>query len=224
MGKQTKLLVVEDDPLVSLGLEQSFQDISTVELVGKTAEGEGVIKLVEQLKPDVVLMDIGLAGSIDGIEVTKRLHRLQLSTKVIIFTSCTSSAEVLSALLSGVNGYCIKDDGVEPVLLAIQEVLKGKAYFASQIAKFLADYVREKFISNTFVGVEGGYGSIELSKREIEVLRLLADGLTYESIAEHLQVKLATVKTHIQGLYSKLGCDNRVLAVVKGIRSGLVVL
>jgi DNA-binding NarL/FixJ family response regulator len=184
-------------------------------------------------------MDIGLID-MDGIEATKKIKESNPNTKIIMLTSHESEREILASLASGADGYCLKDTMPEQLYTAIQSVCDGNAWLSSQVA--------EKVLRN-FYGKDveqiknGGLSHVKpvetkqqsatktstipyfpLSERELEVLKLIVDGMSNQEIAQKLFVTLATVKTHVRSILNKLSVDDRTQAAVKAMREGIVSL
>jgi two-component system, NarL family, response regulator LiaR len=208
-----RVLIVEDDPLMQLGLEQSLEDYpSQYALVGQASDGFTGVELALKCKPDIVVMDIGLPR-MDGIEATQKLKAALPNVRIVMLTSHTSETEVIAALSSGADAYCIKGTNIDRLMAAIAAAQEGAIYLDPQIARRVMEHLKPP-MADTKVGT--------LSQRELEVLKLMVEGLSNPEIAAQLYLSPNTVKTHIRGIMNKLAVDDRVQAAVVALRSGLV--
>lgn len=207
-----RILIVEDDPMMQLGLEQSLEDHPQFEIVGQASDGYLGVEAALRLKPDVIVMDIGLPR-LDGIEATERIKKELPDVRVVMLTSHTSETEVIAALSSGADAYCIKGTNVDRLIAAIAAAQEGATYLDPQIARRVIEHLKTPTPTN-HLG--------QLSQRELEVLKLMVDGKSNPEIAAELYLSPNTVKTHIRGIMNKLAVDDRVQAAVVALRSGLV--
>ncbi|MHC5938405.1 response regulator [Nostoc sp.] len=207
-----RVLIVEDDPMMQLGLEQSLMAHPQLEIVGQAEDGYLGVQAALQLKPDLVVMDIGLPR-LDGIAATQQIKAALPATHVVMLTSHQTETEIIAALSSGADAYCIKGASVERLLSAIAAAVDGAAYLDPQIARRVIDNLKPPSPTNN---------TANLSGRELEVLKLMVDGLSNPEIAEKLYLSPNTIKTHVRGIMNKLAVDDRVQAAVVALRSGLV--
>lgn len=207
-----RILIVEDDPMMQLGLEQSLEDYPQLTIVGQASDGYLGVESALKLKPDVIVMDIGLPR-MDGIEATQRIKAELPEIRIVMLTSHTSENEVIAALSSGADAYCIKGTNVDRLLAAISAAQEGATYLDPQIARRVIENLKPPSPPNN-VG--------QLSQRETEVLKLMVEGYSNPEIAAALYLSPNTVKTHIRGIMNKLAVDDRVQAAVVALRSGLV--
>lgn len=207
-----RVLVVEDDPLVQLGIEQALSHYPELTIAGLIDDGYLAVEESLQNPPDLVLMDIGLPG-LDGITSTQRIKAQLPEVKVIILTSHTSEHEVMAALASGADAFCIKGCDIELLLTAIAAVSQGALYLDATVARTILQEIKPETAP-----VEDHH----LTQRELEVLELLVEGLNNTEIAAQLFISPNTVKSHMRGLMSKLAVNDRVRVAVKAIRTGLV--
>jgi two-component system, NarL family, response regulator LiaR len=207
-----RILIVEDDPMMQLGLEQSLMVYPQLEIVGQADDGYLGVQAALKLKPDLVVMDIGLPR-LDGIAATQQIKAALPETHVVMLTSHQTETEIIAALSSGADAYCIKGATVERLLSAISAAVEGATYLDPQIAR--------KVIENLKVPSSKG-NNANLSQRELDVLRLMVDGLSNPEIADKLYLSPNTIKTHVRGIMNKLSVDDRVQAAVVALRSGLV--
>jgi two-component system, NarL family, response regulator LiaR len=207
-----RILIVEDDPMMQLGLEQSLMAHPQLEIVGQAEDGYLGVQAALKLKPDLVVMDIGLPR-LDGIAATQQIKAALPETRVVMLTSHQTDTEIIAALSSGADAYCIKGASVERLLSAIAAAVEGATYLDPQIARRVIDNLKPPSPSGN---------AANLSQRELEVLRLMVEGLSNPEIAEKLYLSPNTVKTHVRGIMNKLSVDDRVQAAVVALRSGIV--
>ncbi|MBD2740671.1 response regulator [Coleofasciculus sp. FACHB-1120] len=211
-SKPLRVLIVEDDPMMQLGLEQSLAAYPQFTIVGQAEDGYLGVEAALKLKPDLVVMDIGLPR-LDGIAATQQIKAALPDIRVVVLTSHTTETEIIAALSSGADAYCIKGASVERLLSAIAAAQEGATYLDPQIARRVIDHLKPPSMS----------GSIStLSQRELEVLKLMVEGKSNPEIATVLYLSPNTVKTHVRGIMNKLSVDDRVQAAVVALRSGLV--
>ncbi len=209
-----RILIVEDDPLMQLGLEQALSEYPNFEIVGQAEDGYTGVQKALELKPDLVVMDIGLPR-LDGIAATKQIKEKLPNIHVVMLTSHTLQTEVVAALSSGADAYCIKGASLERLLAAIEAAQDGATYLDPQIARLVLDNLKPPTPElNQNIGL--------LSERELEVLKLIVEGKSNNEIAEDLYLSTNTIKTHVRGIMNKLAVDDRVQAAVVALRSGLV--
>jgi two-component system, NarL family, response regulator LiaR len=209
-----KLIVVDDEPLIQLGLEQVLAEHPQLKILTMVDDGALAVETIVQNQPDLVLMDIGLPG-LDGIEVTQQVKILIPTLKVIMLTSHTLETTVFAAFASGADGYYIKGGSIEGLLMSIMAVYQGGIYLDPKIAGMVMGTL--KFSTTPNPEVLG-----QLSKRELEVLQLLVEGMSNAEIAENLSLSPNTVKAHMRSLMNKLVASDRVHVAVKAVRAGLV--
>lgn len=215
-----KIVLVEDDPVMQMGLMQFLSAHSAIEIVGKAADGYAAIAIVSQLQPDLVIMDVGLP-QLDGIEATQQLKIKLPNVRILMLTSHMEETEIIAALSCGADGYCIKGTSLQQLLNAIAVVQEGAIYLDPQIARVVIAQLQPPRRS-TIGHRPSQTPKVELSPRELEILKLLVEGQTNPEIAAILHLSLSTVKVHIRNIMSKLAVDDRVQAAVVALRSGLV--
>lgn len=209
-----RILIVEDDPLMQLGLEQALSEYPDFEIIGQADDGYVGVQQALELQPDLVVMDIGLPR-LDGIAATKQIKEKSPQIHVVILTSHTLQTEVIAALSSGADAYCIKGASLERLLAAIEAAKDGATYLDPQIARLVLDNLK-------LPTPELNQNIALLSERELEVLKLIVEGKSNNEIAEDLYLSANTIKTHVRGIMNKLAVDDRVQAAVVALRSGLV--
>jgi two-component system, NarL family, response regulator LiaR len=209
---QIKILIVEDDPLIQLGLEQAFSKHPQITVVEIVDDGYLAVSAALKHKPDVILMDIGLPR-LDGIAATQRIKADLPDTHVVMLTSHTDSTEIVAALSSGAEAYCIKGTSMDRLMSAIAAAYEGATYLDPQIGKKIFEFLKPPMPSTSFG---------ELSGRELDVLKRMVDGKSNPEIAAELHLSTNTIKTHVRGIMNKLSVDDRVQAAVVALRTGLV--
>jgi two-component system, NarL family, response regulator LiaR len=211
-----RIVIVEDDPVMRLGLQHALETQAHLRVVGQAEDGHAGVALCLNLEPDLVLMDIGLPG-LDGIKATQRIKQALPTTRVIVLTSHTTEHETVLALAQGADAYCIKGSRVEKLLDAIAVVQAGAIYLDAQVRR-----VVEQLQAGQGPSAATAKSPSLLSDREREVLKLIVDGRSNPEIAQRLQVSTSTVKAHLRNIMTKLGVDDRVQAAVVALKSGLV--
>jgi DNA-binding NarL/FixJ family response regulator len=204
-----KVLLVDDHVVVRAGLRALLEGEPGFEVVGETGDGEAAIRLALDLEPDLVLMDLRLErGAIDGIEATRRLAGLTPRVRVVVLTSHGTRTDVALALAAGARGYVLKAGPPDELFRALRTAHDGGTGIAQEAVGLLVDEVTSP--------------AAALSDREVEVVRLLAQGLSNREIASGLFLSEATVKTHLVRIYRKLDSTNRTGAITEALRRGLV--
>lgn len=216
-----RVLIIEDDPLVQLGIEQALVDLTQLKIVETVDDGYLAIESAFRHEPELILMDIGLPG-IDGLEITRRIKEKLLKTKVVILTSHSSENEVLAAFASGADAYCIKGGRIDGLLSAIATVSQDGVYLDAKVAHVALESFRQSAARDLERSSDEGMTPSDLSKREQEVLALLVEGLSNPQIASRLFISTNTVKAHMRGLMNKLAASDRVQVAVKALKAGLV--
>ena len=207
-----RILIVEDDPMMQLGLTQALEDYPHFTIVGQASDGYAGVEKALALKPDVIVMDIGLPR-LDGIAATQQIRAKLPDTRIVVLTSHTSETEIIAALSSGADAYCVKGADVERLVTAIAAAQEGAVYLDPKIARRVIEHLQPPTIT-TPIG--------QLSARELDVLKLIVEGYSNPEIANALYLSPNTIKTHIRGIMNKLAVDDRVQAAVVALRAGLV--
>ncbi|HIK31903.1 MAG TPA: response regulator transcription factor [Oscillatoriales cyanobacterium M59_W2019_021] len=211
-SRPIEVLIVEDDPMMQLGLEQALSSQTDLKVVGLVDDGFLAVKTAIELKPDLIVMDIGLPRQ-DGIAATQQIKEALPNVRVVMLTSYTAETEVVAALSSGADAYCVKGANIDRLLTAIYTAREGGAYLDPQVANRVMQHLKPPMPHQNFG---------ELSPRELEVLKLVVEGYSNVEIGEALFLSPNTVKTHVRGIMNKLAVNDRVQAAVTALRSGLV--
>jgi DNA-binding NarL/FixJ family response regulator len=216
----TRVLIVDDQKVVREGLVSLIGLLPGITVVGAAIDGDDAIRQSVELSPDVVLMDLNMPRC-NGVEATERLRRLQPEVAVVVLTTYSDDAWVFAALQAGARGFLTKDAGADEILRAITDVAAGHAQLDPAVQRRLLDALS----SGVRFGVADADAIAEppdgLSPREAEVLTHIAAGLSNAEIAATLYVSEATVKTHINHIFSKTGLRDRAQLVGYAFRHGL---
>ena len=212
-----RVLLVDDHVVVRKGLQALFAREPGIEVVGEAEDGEHAVRLVERLRPDVILMDLEMPG-IGGIEATGRISATHPEVKIVVLTSHAAEEDVFPALKAGALGYLLKHSAPDDVLRAIRQAHRGETALHPAIARMLLREVQRPLQPSQSRTAE------PLSSRELEVLRLLARGMSNQEIADGLVVGEATVRSHVSAILRKLQLASRTQAALYALREGLASL
>ncbi|MEU3307062.1 response regulator [Nocardiopsis sp. NPDC055551] len=202
-----RLLITDDHPVVRDGIRGMFAADPGFDVVGEASDGARAVELARSLEPDVILMDLRMPGT-SGVEAIRELARLGVPSRVLVLTTYATDGDVGPAIEAGATGYLLKDALPEELTRAVRSAARGETVLSPSVATRLVGRVRSP--------------SVSLSDRELEILRLIADGSTNREAAARLFVSEATVKTHVLHIYAKLGVNDRAAAVAAGFRRGLL--
>ena len=208
MAMSIRILIADDHSVVRQGLKMFLGLDPDLEVVGEAGDGEEAVRKAKDLQPDVVLMDL-LMPKMDGITATATIRRAQPDTEVIALTSVLEDAAVVSAVKAGAIGYLLKDTQADELCASIHAAAAGQVRLAPQAAARLMNEVRAPENPDS------------LTEREIEVLRLLAQGQANKEIARALHIAEKTVKTHVSNILAKLGLQSRTQAALYALRVGI---
>jgi DNA-binding NarL/FixJ family response regulator len=210
-----RVLLVDDHDLFRTGLRTLLEE-QGVEIVGEAANGDDAVHLVEEHAPDVVLMDLEMPGK-GGIEATREIVSVAPLTRVVVLTISDQDADVMDAVIAGACGYLLKDASIQDLLRGIAAASKGESLISPSIAAKVLQRVRAS--SPDMAAAETLL--TQLSDRELQVLKLIANGKDNAQIAGELFISAKTVKNHISNILLKLSIENRIQAAVYAVRSGL---
>ncbi len=210
------VFIVDDHSFFRAGLRSVLTEHG-FSVVGEAPSGDAALPLIERRTPDVVVMDLSMPG-MSGADATREVARRFPNVAVLVVTVSVGEAEVLEALEAGAAGYLLKDSEPREIVRAVNAALTGDMPLSPRIARLVVQRAR--------TAAAGGEAATvvteELTERETEVLRLLADGLDNAEIAQRLYLSPTTVKRHVSSIVAKLGVSNRVQAAIWGVRAGLV--
>lgn len=206
-----RLVIADDHAVVRAGLRALLDGEPDLEVIAEAGSGDEAVRLAVELKPDVVLMDLRFAGSaVDGIEAVRRLTVEAPAVPALMLTSFSGRTDVVRALEAGARGYVLKAGPPEELFRAVRGAAAGALALAPEVVGELVGQVVSP--------------DVELTGREVEVVRLAAEGLSNRAIAQALFLSEATVKTHLVRIYRKLKVENRAAAVTEAARRGLIQL
>jgi DNA-binding NarL/FixJ family response regulator len=213
---ELRVLIVDDHDLFRTGLRNLLEQ-EGVNVVGEAASGQAAIRLVSDLAPDVVIMDLNMPG-LTGVETTRQLSGIAPLTRVVVLTISADDEDVMNAVMAGACGYLLKDSSIQDLITGIRAAAEGESLISPQIAAKVLQRLRSQSTSEDAAATIRA----ELSDREVEVLKLIANGKDNAQIARELFISPKTVKNHISNILMKLQIDNRIQAAVYAVRSGIV--
>lgn len=209
-----KVMICDDQAIVRDGLELLLKLEADMEVVGLARDGAEALDLMAKRTPDLVLMDLKMPG-MNGVEATRRICALYPHTRILVLTTFDDDEWVLDAIRAGASGYLLKDTPREKVIEAIRGTVAGKSYIDPLIAGKLLDQVASKQEQPSKLIIA------KLTGREVDVLRLIARGLSNAEIAETLHLSEGTIRNHVSAIFSKLDVADRTQAAILAIRHGL---
>lgn len=209
---KTKVLVVDDHAIMRDGVRAMLSVLDDIDVVGEASDGKQALERVQELDPDVVIMDIAMPD-MDGIEATRRIRKKSPKTKVLILTQYDNKEYILSAIKAGANGYVPKRALGSDLVTAVRAVNKGNSFLYPSVAQALIEDYRWQ--------TEGKDPYDSLTPREREILKMIADGCTSREIAEKLYISLKTVLGHRTKIMAKLDLHNRTELIKYAMRKGL---
>lgn len=219
--KVITIAIIEDFKLTRVGLRCALNANEDINVVAESEDATEGLKQVERLKPDVILMDLGLPG-MNGIEATIKVKEMLPSTKVIALTSHDREEEVIAALSSGASAYCLKD--IDPTKLAdvVRDVAEGVCWIDPMVAQMALNSFPKVENIGFLSGKSQSEGRVPLTEREFEVLKHLVSGKSNTEIAKELIVSVHTAKAHVCSILQKMCVNDRVQAAVKAVKEGMV--
>jgi DNA-binding NarL/FixJ family response regulator len=215
-GAAGRVLLVDDHDLFRTGLRNLLEE-QGVQVVGEAGTGTDAIRYVRELAPDVVVMDLNMPG-MSGVEATRQITSIAPLTRVVVLTISDQDGDVMDAILAGACGYLLKDSSIHDLIRGINSAAIGESLISPHIAGKVLQRVR----ASTPSQVDADMIRSELSDREIQVLKLIANGKDNALIAAELHISPKTVKNHISNILMKLQIENRIQAAVYAVRSGIV--
>ncbi len=213
MSAPVRLLLADDHRMLRDGLRRSMED-EGFDVVGEAADGQEAVRLADQLRPDVILMDVSMPR-LDGVEATRLIHRALPAVPVVMLTMHADGDVISRSIQAGAVGYLVKDCSIEDVAAAVRTAASGESTLSPDVASTMLDEVHRS----------GGAGPADghvISAREEEVLQLVADGLSLPEVAARLYISVKTVKNHLASIYTKLEARDRTQAVLRAVRMGII--
>jgi len=206
--KGLRVFLVDDHPIVRAGLRALLEERTGLSVIGEASDGATAVAEVDRLKPDVVVMDLAMPGPDgDGFAATRRIVQSNPNVRVLVLTTYASESDAARAIDAGATGYLLKDTAPDDIVQAIRSVASGAPVFAPSVAAHMLKRLR---------------APSALTTRELEILALVAEGGTNKTIAKHLHISEATVKTHLLHAFEKLGVDDRTAAVTVAMSRGIL--
>jgi DNA-binding NarL/FixJ family response regulator len=210
-----KILVADDHQVFREGIQSILEDLEDIKVLAQAADGQEVMDKLGSIKPDIILMDITM-GKVNGIETTKWVKEHYPQIKILVLSMHDESDYIIKEIEAGASGYILKDAGSDEMIRAIRQVALGHTYYDQQVAAVMADYFTKKNERSARLA------ELPLSKRELEVLQLIAEEFTNPEIASKLFISIRTVDTHRRNLIEKIDVKNTAGLVKYAIRHGLV--
>ena len=214
MNETINVLIVDDHAIVRKGIIALLATERDIQVVGEASDGLEAIAEVERLKPDVILMDLVMPG-VNGIDAIREIKARDQATKILVLTSFATDDKVFPALKAGALGYLLKDSEPQELLDAIRQVQMGESWLHPAVARKVLKELTHNSTPTTMA---------ELTERETEVLKLVAQGLSNRAIADQLVISEATVRTHVSSLLAKLHLASRTQAALFALREGIASL
>ncbi|HEY9686077.1 MAG TPA: response regulator transcription factor [Coleofasciculaceae cyanobacterium] len=224
---KTRVLIVEDHQMTLVGLKMLLEKDNGIEVVGEAGNGLEAVTLASSTQPEIILMDIGLP-EMDGVEATQKIKQNHPGIRIIMLTSKDNEQDVFASLSAGADAYCMKGISIEALTAAIEAVKEGTAWLDPAVARMVLGRFQgstpapEPQTSGIAVEVPVSIGDCPLTSREMEVLKLIVDGLSNPEIADRLTITKATAKAHVHSILQKLCVDDRTQAAVLAMRQGYV--
>ena len=215
MSDRIRILVTDDHAIIRKGIRAMLEIVPDMEVVGEAADGQTGVAQAVALRPDVILMDL-VMPEMDGIEAIRQIKVQQPEARILVLTSFAGDDKVFPAIKAGALGYHLKDSDPEELVQAIRQVHRGEASLHPMIAR--------KLLQELARPLEQPPTPDPLTQRELEVLRLVAQGLDNQEIADRLVISEATVRTHVSNILSKLHLASRTQAALYALREGLASL
>ena len=210
-----RLMLADDHRMLREGLRRSLSD-EGFDVIGEASDGDEAVRLADSLRPDVILMDVTMPD-VDGVEATRRIHQQHPEIRVVMLTMHADQSVIAEALRAGASGYLVKDCSTDEIADAVRMAANDESTLSPELANAMLDEVRR--IDPDSVEDDGDR---VVTKREVEVLQLIADGCSTPEVAERLFISQKTVKNHLASIYHKLDARDRTQAVLQAVRMGIV--
>ncbi|MFA8449283.1 MAG: response regulator [Bacteroidales bacterium] len=213
-----KIVLVDDHQIVRDGIFALLMNVEDIDIIGEASNGDELFDILKKVKPDVAIIDLSMP-KMSGIEVTKKLKEIHADINVIIFSSYTDEESVINSIKAGAKGYLSKESFREDLVNAIRQVNLGNEFLGETIPKSIfLNYIKNDSKRNKYHNDKIQY----LTKREIEILKHIAEGLTYKEIAARLFISFRTVETHKNNILQKLELNNNIEMVKFAIKNKLI--
>jgi DNA-binding NarL/FixJ family response regulator len=217
-----RVLLIDDQQLVRVGLRMLCESVADIEVVGEAGDGRDAPRLVEELQPDVILMDLRMPG-VDGIIATQRIMRVRPTSRIVVLTTFGDDDHLYPALEAGAFGFLVKDSPPEELLSAIRRAADGEPPFSQAVLVCVINQAvrARKEGAPAPTQTIPAQGIPDLTPRELEILEMVGGGLSNREIASRLHLGVTTVKTHVASLMRKTGCPNRIRLAVLAVLTGV---
>ncbi len=219
MSNNISILIIEDNKLIKAGIKSLFENENGYTVIGEADSGKEALKIAEESKPNVILLDLGLPDT-DGTRLITKLHEKSEFSRIIVLTAHDNEEEIKKCISEGVYAYIIKDINVETLLKVVQTVNSGAMWFDPKIVPVLRNSntdLKNKTSPKVFKSNHSN-----LTQREFEVLKLIVDGKSNSDIAQELCISEHTAKAHVCNIIQKLVVDDRTQAAVKALKEGII--
>lgn len=213
-NKNITVMLVDDHELIREGIKQIIELEEDIDVIAQVGDGKEAIKLAMECTPDVILLDINMP-KMNGIDVLRRFKDLGIKSKTIMLTIYNDREYFLETMKIGADGYILKDSDAEGLVKAIRDVNSGKTYIQPSIASLLIDKIDEKENNIDTIRINS------LTKREYEVLTLIAEGLSNKNIADKLYISEKTVKNHVSSIFKKIHVNDRIQAAIFAFKNNI---
>lgn len=214
--ESVRLLLVDDHTMLRESLRRSLEGDGLV-VVGEAQDGESAIALAEHHRPDVILMDVSMPG-MDGVEATRQIHQLLPDVAIVMLTMHADTDVVMNAIRAGAAGYLVKDCSTSEIVTTVRQAASGETVLSPELAQRILEEAQSPSPPESSTQAASGV----ITRREAEVLSLIAEGLSTSEVAERLFISLKTVKNHLASIYHKLDSRDRTQAVLRAVRMGII--
>ena len=215
MQKIIRVLIADDHTVVRQGLRIMLEPKSDFDLVGEADNGNDLIEKCRQLQPDIVILDL-IMPKMDGIQAIRVISKQKYRPKILVLTSYSEEKKVIDALKAGANGYILKESSPEELIRAIHATMQGEMWIHPNLAP--------KVLEKLFHSGQNTFNDADLTKKENEVIKLVAKGKSNTEIAHDLSINESTVRFHMSNIFSKLGYKNRTQVALFALREGIATL
>lgn len=215
MEQYINILIADDHSMVRQGLKQLIELEDDIRVIAQSGDGRDTIKKIIDYKPDVVLLDINMPN-LNGLQVIEELNKRQINCKVLILTIHNEVEYLFKAVEIGVDGYVLKDSESDVLIAAIRSINKGETYIQPNMASLLFKIMNAKEKKSMKLNIN------DLTRREVEVLKLITDGMLNKEIAHNLSISEKTVKNHVSNIFKKINVSDRTQAAVYAIKNNIV--